>query len=160
MFSPLFSMNIQNLNPPFLIRKSHLNMNLNSSRPQYRLIYQIYPISHTNYKNVFKLLNPINFSQKLVHHRRIYLFIARTSLPTNRINLVNNYTMHLALNTLSILLLPCFRKQIPHRLLRPSNKLTQYLRTLHQFWLHTIILSYKLRYLSSHQCFSRTRWTI
>ena len=84
----LGTVNIENLHSSLLVWQPNLDLQLQSTGPEKGFVDHVFPVCHTNQKNVFDRVHSINFAQQLVDNTVVYLNVAtdvnRASVLTRR----------------------------------------------------------------------------
>ena len=128
-------MNASDLLPPCSVWQTHFHMHLKAARAQQCRVQQVEAVGHADDEHIVYCVYAVNVRQELIHNRVAYACVAvvAATLFAQRIDFIKDNDMQAAVVAFLVLLCTRLCKQRPHILLTLPHKLTQHLRSIHNF---------------------------
>eukprot|EP00906_Rhabdomonas_costata_P037239 RCo052359 len=147
-FADLHCVNLEDLQPALLVRKTNLDQNLEAARPQQGLVQEVLAVGHPNQQHVVQGLHSVDLGQKLIHHtvRDSCAIPGAATGLADGVNLVENDQVQLTFVALLLHFSLRIFEEVPNVLLGLADVLVQDLRSIHNLWL------FALQHLSDLPC--------
>jgi hypothetical protein len=128
---------VQHLDSALLIGDVDLNVHFQSPRSQHCLVNEVLPVGDADDEDVVEGVDAVDAGQQLVDDEVVHAVAGlRAPLLADRVDLVEDYAVQLALGALLLLLLPGVLEELSDLLLALAHELVEDLRAVDYLRLH------------------------